>query len=93
MPEGSSITSMLPIIIFIVLIFAMMYFLTIRPQRKRQKEHAQLTSELRKGDKVITASGIYGQIESISENSIVLKMESGATIRVTRGSILGKQTQ
>ena len=90
MGEGSSTISM---VVFLVLIFALMYFLMIRPQRKKQKEREQLTTELKKGDKVITSSGIYGQIENLSGNSVVLKIESGATIRVTKSSILGKQAE
>jgi len=83
-------TSVIYLIIFLVAIFAMFYFLMIRPQRKRQKEHDELISQLRGGDNVITAGGIYGRIESISQDSVVLKVESGATIRVTKGSIAGK---
>jgi preprotein translocase subunit YajC len=80
-------------IIFLVLIFAIFYFLMIRPQRKRQKEQRELMAGLQKGDRVITAGGIYGQIESLSEDSAVLKVESGATIRVARSSIAGKREQ
>ena len=69
----------------------MFYFLTIRPRRKMQKKHQELVAELRRGDKVMTAGGIYGQIESISEDSVVLKVESGTTIRVARSSVTGKQ--
>jgi len=79
------------IIIFLVLIFGVFYFLMIRPQRKRQKEHQELIQELQKGDKVVTAGGIYGQIESLSDDSVILKIESGATIRIARGSILGRR--
>jgi len=79
------------IIIFLVLIFAVFYFLMIRPQRKRQKEQRQLMEELKRGDKVITAGGIYGQIESVSEDSIVIKVESGATMRVAKGSVALKR--
>ena len=82
--EGSSPWTM---IIFIVLIFAAMYFLMIRPQRKRQKEHQEMMTELKRGDRVITAGGIYGTIESLSEDSVIIKVESGATMRVARGSI------
>jgi len=78
-------------IIFLVLIFAVFYFLMIRPQRKRQKEQQQLMAGLQKGDKVITTGGVYGVIESLSEDSVVIKVESGATIRVARGSIAGKR--
>ena len=87
--EGT--TSILPMIIFLVLIFGLFYFVMIRPQRRRQKEHEIMVQELQKGDKVITAGGIYGTIESLSEDSIVLKVESGATIRVARGSVIGRR--
>jgi preprotein translocase subunit YajC len=79
------------IIIFLVLIFAIFYFLMIRPQRKRQKEQRELMEGLQRGDRVITVGGIYGQIESLTEDSVVLKVESGTTIRVSRGSIAGKR--
>lgn len=79
------------IIIFLVLIFGIFYFLLIRPQRKRQKEHKQLVEELKRGDKVITAGGIYGVIESTSEESIVIKVESGTTVRVDRNSVALKR--
>jgi preprotein translocase subunit YajC len=78
-------------IVFLVLIFAMFYFLMIRPQRKRQKEHQQLMEELRRGDRVVTVGGIYGVIESVSEDSVVIKLESGATMRVAKGSVALKQ--
>ncbi|HEY86789.1 MAG TPA: preprotein translocase subunit YajC [Dehalococcoidia bacterium] len=68
-----------------------MYFLMIRPQRKRQKEHQQLLEELRRGDKVVTAGGVHGVVESLSEDSVVIKIESGATMRVTRSSVVTKQ--
>jgi preprotein translocase subunit YajC len=87
--EGSS--SILPMIIFLVLIFGLFYFVMVRPQRKRQKEHQTMVQELQKGDRVITAGGIYGTIDSLNEESIVLKVESGATIRVARGSVIGRR--
>tara|TARA_Y100000294_G_scaffold167065_1_gene175917 strand:+ start:395 stop:553 length:159 start_codon:yes stop_codon:yes gene_type:complete len=49
-----------------------------------------MVRELQKGDMVITAGGVYGQVESIDEDSVVLKVESGATIRVTNGGILNR---
>ena len=79
------------IIVFLVLIFALMYFVMIRPQRKRQKEHQQLLEEMQRGDRVVTAGGIYGVVESISEDSVVIKIESGVTMRVARGSVAGKR--
>ena len=90
-PEGEGSSSIMPMIIFLVIIFAAFYFLTIRPQRRKQKQHEELVQELQKGDRVITAGGIYGQIESMNEESIVLKIESGSTIRIARPSVIGKR--
>ena len=78
-------------ILFLVLIFAAMYFFMIKPQRKRQKQQQELVQELRRGDKVVTTGGIYGQIENVSQDTVVLRIESGATMKVARISIAGKQ--
>jgi len=67
------------IIIFLLLIFGVFYFLIIRPQRRRQKQHDELMQEL------------YGVVESLSDDSVVLKIESGATIRVSRDSVAGQR--
>jgi len=79
------------LIIFLVVIFAVMYLLMIRPRQRQQKQHEAMMQELRAGDKVIIAGGIYGQIESLTEDTAILRIESGATMKVARGSILGKQ--
>jgi len=76
-----------PMLAFLAVIFVFFWFVMIRPQRKRQKEHQNMMEGLNKGDRVITAGGIYGSIESLSEDSVVLKMEGGQTIRVARGSV------
>ena len=91
LPEGTDGGFDWTIIIFLVLIFAVFYFLMIRPQRKRQKDHQELMQDLKKGDKVITIGGIHGQIESVSDDSVLLKVESGTTIRVSRASVAGKR--
>ena len=85
---GTNIWYML---IFVVLLFGLMYFVMIRPQRKRQKEHQQLIEELQRGDRVVTAGGIHGVIESISEDTVIIKVESGATMRVAKGSVSLKE--
>ena len=89
--EGGGTTSIWTMLIFVVVLFALMYFVMIRPQMKRQKEHQRLIEELKRGDRVITAGGIFGVIESISEDSLVIKVESGATMRVAKGSVTIKQ--
>jgi len=90
-PEGAEGGFDWTIIIFLLLIFGMFYFVMIRPQRKRQKEHRQLIEELKRGDRVVTAGGIYGVIETISEDNVVIKVESGATMRVAKNSVSLKQ--
>jgi len=76
------------LIIFLVVIIAFVYFGMIRPQRKQQQKQHEMVSQLKKGDKVITSSGIFGDVESIADTSVVIKVESGATIRVVKGSIM-----
>ena len=81
--------SYLPLIIILVLLFAMFYFLMVRPMRQREKKHDEMVSSLQVGNRVITAGGIFGELVTIDEDSVVIKVESGATMRVTKGSILG----
>jgi preprotein translocase subunit YajC len=90
---GGSSSSTWYMIGFLVLIFAMFYFLMIRPQRKRQKEQQQMMSELKKGDRVITAGGIYGVVETVSEDSVIIKVESGATLKVAKNMVAVKREQ
>ncbi len=89
---GESSGSTLYMILFMVVLFAIFYFLIIRPQSKRQKEHQNLISNLQVGDRIITIGGIYGRIDSIREDSYIIKVESGELIRMAKSSIAGKQT-
>jgi preprotein translocase subunit YajC len=77
--------------IFLILLFGMFYFLIIRPQRKRQQRHQELMDALQPGDRIITIGGIHGQIESMTEENIILKVESGATLRMARNAVAYKQ--
>jgi len=78
-------------IIILIALFALMYFFMIRPRQKQQKEQQEMKEHLGVGDKVITAGGIYGEIERLGEDTVVLRVESGATIKVAKNSVLGKQ--
>jgi preprotein translocase subunit YajC len=86
-------TSTIYMIVFLVLLAGIFYLFIIRPQSKRQKNQRDLNASLAPGDRVVTIGGIYGRIESLREDSIILKVESGATIRVLRSSIAGKQEE
>ena len=89
----SSSTSIWYMLGFIVILFGLMYFFTIRPQRKKQQEAQKMLHALQKGDKVITNAGIYGQIENIYEDSFLLKTDSGSTLRVAKWAVVGKQPE
>lgn len=86
--EGGSLLVWLPWI----LIFLVFYLLLIRPQHKRQKEHQKMLSILKKGDRVVTNSGIFGTIVGINdkENIVVLKVAENVKIEFLKTSIGGK---
>ena len=83
-PAGNGLWSML---IMFVLIFAVMYFFMIRPQKKQQKAIEEMRKSLTKGDKVITAGGIYGTIADIDEPSVLIKVDGDVKIRVDKSCI------
>ena len=74
-------------IILIVLMFAVLYFLMIRPQMKRAKEHKTLLEALQKGDEVITAGGLVGRISKINENYVTLEVSSNVEVQVQRPAV------
>ena len=80
-----------PLILVAVLFIGISYFFGIRPLRQREKQHDQMVLELDIGDSVITAGGMYGKVDSIDEESIVIEVESGAKIRMTKGGIVKRQ--
>lgn len=86
--QGGGIAAFLPFIAMIVIL----YLLLMRPQQKRQKEHKIMLSTLRKGDKVITNSGMYGTIVGIDdkENKVVLKVAENVKIELLKSSIAGR---
>jgi len=87
---GSSIVSL---VVILGVFAAVFYFMLIRPQRRRQAKHNELVSGLKRGDKVVTAGGIYGEIDSIGDTSVVLKLEDGGKIRIAKSSIVDKRTK
>ncbi len=77
-------TSMLPMILAFI---AIMYFLMIRPQQKREKERREMLNALQKGDKVITTGGIYGTVVNISEDKVTLRVDDKVEIDFVKGAI------
>ncbi|GAB4310917.1 MAG: hypothetical protein Kow0097_12490 [Candidatus Bipolaricaulota bacterium] len=86
-PEATQ--SMITLVVMLVAFAAIFYFLLIRPQRRRQKEHRDLLGSLKRGDRVVTAGGIMGTIEEMSDDSVVLVVEEGK-LRLSKGSIVDK---
>lgn len=83
-PTGpSGLTQLIPFV-FVILIF---YFLMIRPQQKRQKEHQRLLQNLKTGDKVITGSGIHGLISNVKDKTVILKVADNVKIEFDKSSV------
>ena len=74
-------------LLFPIILIAIMYFLMIRPQMKRQKEHRAMLDKLSKGDEVITNGGIAGTVAEIGESFITVEIASGVQVRLQKGAI------
>lgn len=70
-----------------ILIFVVFYFFMIRPQQKKQKELQQQREAMKKGDKVITAGGIYGEIKEVKENAFLISIDKDVTVKVDKASV------
>jgi len=82
-PAGGGMESM----ILIVLMFAVLYFLMIRPQMKRAKEHKTMIDALQKGDEVVTSGGMIGRISKINENYVTIEVSEKVEILVQRPAV------
>jgi preprotein translocase subunit YajC len=81
---GGAIASFVPLI----LIFAIMYFLLIRPQQKRVKDHAKMVQTLRRGDQIVTQGGIVGKVSKVKEDGeLEVEIAEGVKVRVIRSTV------
>ena len=74
--------------IMLALIFVVMWFFMIRPQRKQQKELENFRNALQKGDKVVTIGGIFGTVAEIKEDSVLIEVDNGVKIRVSKQALV-----
>ncbi|MEM0952550.1 MAG: preprotein translocase subunit YajC [Pseudomonadota bacterium] len=74
-------------LVFFIGLFVLFYFVAIRPQRKRQKEHSDMVSALEKGNEVITASGMLGKITRLEDNFVVLQVADNVELKFQRSYI------
>ena len=77
----------LPPELFLIAMFVLMYFLLIRPQQKRAKDHKKLLKELKKGDEVVTNGGVIGKITAVDESFAELEIASGISVKVQKQGI------
>jgi len=80
----SSLGSMLPL----VLMFVVLYFIMIRPQMKRQKEHRAMIEALAKGDEVATAGGLLGKVSKLGETHVGLEIAEGVEVQIQRSAVV-----
>lgn len=83
--DGSAVAQFIPLI----LIFAIMYFLLIRPQQKKMKQHTNMVNALRRGDQVVTQGGLIGKVTKVKEgdNEIEVEIAEGVKVRVVQATI------
>ena len=79
--------------IMLALIFVVMWFFMIRPQRKQQKELQNFRDSLKKGDKVVTIGGIYGTVCEIKEGSVLIEVDNNVKIRVSKQALVKDFTE
>ena len=81
--QPNAIASLMPI----VFIFAIFYFLLIRPQKIKQKAHEKMISELKKNDEVVTSGGIHGTVVNIKDTTLILKIDENVKMEINRSAI------
>ena len=81
---GSSLMSMLPL----VLMFVVLYFIMIRPQMKKQKEHRAMIDALAKGDEVATAGGMLGRVTALAEGTLTVQVAPGVEVQMQRSAVV-----
>jgi preprotein translocase subunit YajC len=82
-PHGMGLTTLL----FPIILIAIMYFLMIRPQMKRQKEHKAMLEKIKIGDEVLTNGGIAGTVKGIGDNFVTIEVADNVNIRVQKGAV------
>ncbi|MNT12504.1 preprotein translocase subunit YajC [compost metagenome] len=82
-PQGMGLTTLL----FPIILIAIMYFLMIRPQMKRQKEHKAMLEKIKRGDEVLTNGGIAGKVTDIGDNFVTVEVAENVRIRVQKGAV------
>lgn len=90
-PQGGAqpggVEQMLTSFATLIIIFAIFYFLMIRPQKKKAQEYKKMLDALKPGDKIMTAGGIYGVIEKVGNNTVTVKIAANTSIKLSKNSV------
>ena len=82
--EGAGgFTSLIPI----VLMFVIFYFLLIRPQQKKAKQHREMISQVRKGDRIVTSGGLHGRVTAVSDATLTVEIADRVRVKIARGNL------
>ena len=81
--QGGQIMAFLPLI----LLFAVFYFLLIRPQQKKAKTHKQFMENLKKGDRVVTSGGLYGTITGVTDDAVTIEVAEKVRVKILKGAV------
>jgi preprotein translocase subunit YajC len=84
---ATSSTSLLIQFAPIILIFVIMYFLILRPQRQKAKTHQEMIANLRRGDTVVTSGGLIGKVAKVEDAELLVELAEGVRVRVVRGTV------
>jgi preprotein translocase subunit YajC len=87
-PAGSDLSSSLMSMLPLLLMFVVLYFVMIRPQMKRQKEHKTMLDSLAKGDEVATSGGLLGKVTQLSEQQMSLEIAAGIVVQMQRSAVI-----
>ena len=80
---ASGIASLIPII----LMFVIFYFLLIRPQQKKAKEHREMVGQLKKGDRIVTSGGLHGRVTAVSDTTMTVEIADKVRVKIARGNV------
>jgi preprotein translocase subunit YajC len=83
--QTSGFTAFIPLI----LMFAIFYFLLIRPQQKKAKQHKQVLASLKRGDRIVTTGGLHGVVTGLAEDTLTMEIAPKVRVKVSRGSVAG----
>ena len=90
---GATANSSWSMWVMLILIFVVMWFVMIRPQRKQQKELEKFRNSLKRGDKVVTIGGIYGVVDEIKERQVIIKVDGDTKLKVDKNSLVKDFTE